>query len=51
MINSYGLDTALKVAKNQAKFHMKNVQELDYWTRVAGHLIGIQTKKFVYGTR
>jgi len=46
MVNSYGVDVAVKVAKNQEKFYQSNPDERDYWTRVVSQLIGIQTKKF-----
>lgn len=47
MVNSYGVDVAVKVAKNQEKFYQSNPDERDYWARVISQLIGIQTKKLV----
>ena len=47
MVNAYGVDVAIKVAKNQAKIYQMNPVEWDYWTRIINHLVGIQTKKFV----
>jgi len=47
MVNSYGVDVAVKVAKNQEKFYQSNPDERDYWERVISQLIGIQTKKLV----
>jgi hypothetical protein len=47
MVNSYGVDVAVKVAKNQEKFYQFNPVELDYWKRVVSHLLGIQNRKLV----
>jgi hypothetical protein len=48
MVNAYGVDVAVKVAKNQEKFYQHNPDESVYWKQVIGHLLGIQTHKFAY---
>jgi hypothetical protein len=47
MVNTYGVEVALKVAKNQEKFYQMNPIESDYWKRIIGHLLGIQNRKYV----
>jgi hypothetical protein len=47
MVNAYGLDVAVKVAKNQTKFYQNNPAEYERLTRVFNTLIGMQTKKSV----
>ena len=46
MINAYGLDVAVKVARNQTKMYATNPVEFEYRTRVYNTLVGMQTKKF-----
>lgn len=47
MKNDYGLEVALKVAKNNHDKFLMNGELRDYWTRVYNHLVGWQAKLFV----
>jgi hypothetical protein len=47
MVNAYGLDVAVKVAKNQTKFYQSNLAEYERLNRVFNTLVGMQTKKLV----
>jgi len=47
MINAYGLDVAVKVARNQMKFYQSNPDEWETRNRIYNTLVGMQTKKLV----
>ena len=47
MVNAYGVEVAVKVAKNQEKIYRMNPIESDYWKRIISHLLGIQNRKLV----
>jgi hypothetical protein len=47
LVNAYGLETAVKVSKNQMKFYQNNPNEWESQNRIYNTLVGMQTKKMV----
>jgi hypothetical protein len=47
MVNSYGVEVAIKVNRNQMKFYQMNAVETERLIRIENELIGIQNKNIV----